>query len=74
MFVQLGSIGAALDPRWAAFRRSAPRHAYGPERLVNEDGEERLVVTAWDPDTGRRAVLHVASEALDVRKLEITPA
>ena len=74
MFVQLGAVGAALDPRWRAFARSAPRRVYGPERLVTEDGEERLVVTAFDPDTGRRAVVRVACEALAVRALEIAPA
>ena len=74
VFVQLGSVGSALDPRWQSFQRSAPRRVYGPERLITQDGEERLVMTAFDPDTGRQAAAHVACEALEVRTLEITPA
>jgi hypothetical protein len=74
VFVQLGSVAAALDPRWQAFTRSAPRRVYGPEGLIAEQGEERLAMAAFDPDTGRQAVLHVACEALEVRTLEITPA
>jgi RNA polymerase sigma-70 factor, ECF subfamily len=74
VFVQLSSVGSALDPRWRAFTRSAPRRVYGPERLITEGGEERLVVTAFDPDTGRHAEAHVACEALTVRTLEITAA
>lgn len=74
VFVQLSSVGSALDPRWRTFTRSAPRRVYGPERLITEDGEERLVVTAFDPDTGRRAEVRVACEALEVRALETSPA
>jgi len=74
MHVHLGNTAAALHPQWRAFTRSARYLAYGPDRLVKENGEEILVVTAWDVETGRQGTLHVACEALAVRRVEITPA
>lgn len=74
MHVQLGNTAAARHPRWRAFVRSARYLDFGPERLVAEGGEDVLVVTAWDAETGRRGTLRVACEALAVRRVEIGPA
>ena len=58
-------------PEWLAFWRSAPHLLLEPEHLVRAGGEERVVITAQDPDTGRRATLAVARETLEIRRFEV---
>ena len=74
MHVQLGNTAATTHPQWNAFKRTARYLAYEPERIVQENGEDVLVVTAWDVETGRQGTLRVACDALAVRRVDITPA
>jgi hypothetical protein len=70
-YAHLFAVVAGLLPDWMAFWRSAPRLLLGPERLVKVAGEEQVILTAWDRDTGRRATLAVARQSLEVRRLEV---
>jgi hypothetical protein len=71
-YAPLFSVAGGLAPAWLALWRSAPRLLLEPERLVRAGGETQVVLTARDPDTGRRATLTVSRDTLDVRRFEIT--
>ncbi|MGI8913088.1 MAG: RNA polymerase sigma factor [Chloroflexota bacterium] len=65
------AVAPGLSPEWLAFWRSAPRLLLEPERLVKTAGEEHIVLTARDPDSGRRATLAVARATLEVRRFAV---
>jgi DNA-directed RNA polymerase subunit RPC12/RpoP len=67
----LSVVATGFLPEWLAFWRSAPHLLFEPERLVRAGGEEQVVLTARDPDTGRRATLAVARDTLEVRRFEV---
>jgi RNA polymerase sigma factor (sigma-70 family) len=65
------AVAPGLSPDWLAFWRSAPRLVLAPERLIKTAGEEQIVLTARDRDSGRRATLAVARATLEVRRFVV---
>jgi RNA polymerase sigma-70 factor (ECF subfamily) len=67
----LATCAATLVPEWLALRRAAPRLRYGQERLVRVAGDDRVNLTAWDEDTGRRVTLAIDCATLEARSVEV---
>jgi RNA polymerase sigma factor (sigma-70 family) len=65
------AVAPGLSPDWLAFWRTAPRLLLEPERLIKTAGEEQIVLTAHDRDSGRRATLAVARATLEVRRFAV---
>lgn len=67
-------VALGLHPAMLDFWRSAPRLLFAEQQLVRVGGEERLVLTAVDRDTARRATLAIARETLEVRRFDMADA
>jgi RNA polymerase sigma-70 factor (ECF subfamily) len=62
---------AATMPAWRAFLLGTPHLRLGSTTEVTRGGERRLVLTAWDDASGRRATVAVAASTMEVRAVEV---